>query len=984
MKTKKRRQMSKLWALLLSLCLLIGLMPTTVFAAVPTVTPGDSYRTTRTEAVVEFTSDTAGEYYYTAILPSEITQEDLEIDTTGEGIPCAAGEKVSVTVGNLTTDLYLLFLVVKGEDGTESEVTLINIPEWDWWTLDENGILHIEADKGLANWKNWLKTQDTFYQMLYRESVVGVNIWKDVNCDIDGSYFPANEYPNLAAYTVEDGNTSYCAEDGVLYNASKVWLEAYPGGKTDTDFTVPSAVNSISYKAFYGNTKLKNITANAVIIASQAFAESAIETFSANEIVRIADWAFYNCKKLTTVTVNGGESFYIDMYAFENCTSLTSFPFNKISDSGFRVFRGCSSLTEIQAPNRVKDNMFANCTGLKKITVPDTVTFIGNQAFDGCSNLVSVTFESATPPTVFDNAFNPSQPAFRIHVPEGSEEAYIAALGEDFAGYILDSETLFYPLFVNGERFRSDKLTIACGDGTAVFDPDTNTLTLTNATITEYGGKYGYCGAINSGFENLTIVLVGENTINSKGDSINSDVGCNLVITGDGTLTTNNQMDLGRASGYGGNNDTGDLVIDGATVNVGSYLFVHHNITFKNGAKVNVSGKITANHQSTFTIDGDATYVTASALSLGNGSNSDQTQSNLVINNGSLTLTDGVIYYNNPKCAIYFDPMEQGAIAINGGTFQTKSDCKVTNIPEKNITVSDKVDLKSGNWESGNLLISEHTGVFVSERAATCTNDGVKSHYECTDCNLLFEDAECTVLIKDESVLIIPALGHTAGDEWFKNNDEHYQECVVCKTKINSGAHYSTGDNVSNCQHKAVCDVCALEYGDTLGEHLWKPATCMNPKTCSVCGVCEGSPIGHTEGTTWRCDDESHWHICVTDGCGFVFENSRESHSFMWVIDKEATDTEKGFKHQECEICGYKMAAVEIPATAGNTQTDNSNTENSALETEKSNTSTKDDNAKSPKTGNDSIAFVWVLALFVTATGAFLITAHSRKFKIKK
>lgn len=978
MKIKKKRLMSKLGALMLSLCLLVGLMPVTVFAAEPTVTPGDVYRTTRTEAVVEFTSDTAGEYYYVAILPSEFTQ-DLEIDTTSEGVPCAAGEKVSVTVGNLTTDLYLLFLVVKGEDGTESEVTLINIPEWDWWTLDENGILHIEADKGLANWKNWLKTQNTLYQMLYKESVVGVNIWKDVNCVIDGRDFPANEYPNLAAYTVEDGNTSYCAEDGVLYNASKVWLQAYPGGKTDTDFTVPSAVNSISYKAFYENTKLKNITANAVIIASQAFAGSAIETFSANEIVRIADWAFYNCKKLTTVTVNGGESFYIDMYAFENCTSLTSFPFNKISDSGIRTFKGCTSLTEIQVPNHISGFMFADCIGLAEITIPSTVKSIDSSAFDGCTGLVSVTFESATPPAFSYNVFNPSQPAFRIHVPEGSEEAYIAALGEDFAGYILDSGTLFYPLFVNGERFRSDKLTIACGDGTAMFDPDTNTLTLTNATITEYGGKYGYCGAINSGFENLTIVLVGENTINSEGDSINSDVGCNLVITGDGTLTTNKQMDLGRDSGYGGNNDTGDLVIDGATVNVGTYLFVHHNITFKNGATVDVAEKITANHQSTVTVDGDTTSVTGKALSLGNGSNSDQTESKLVMNNGTLTLMDGVAYYDDPKCAIYFDPMEQGVIAINGGTFQTKSDCKVTNILEENIEIDNSVELKSGSWENGNLIVSEHTGILVLESAATCTKEGVKSHYKCADCGQLFEDADCTVLIKDQSLLVIPKLEHTADEDWTKTDDEHYKRCTVCGEIIDKAAHSSTGANAATCKKKAVCDVCDTEYGE-YADHSWTAATCTAPKTCSVCGITEGEALGHTESTQWSYDADNHWHGC-TAGCGFVYEDSKAEHSFKWVIDKDATETENGYKHEECEVCGYKKTAVVIPAAATHAQSDKADTK-----TENSNTETnKPNNVKSPQTGNESGVYMWVLVLFVSIFSTYSAAAvYKKRYKIKK
>lgn len=38
-------------------------------------------------------------------------------------------------------------------------------------------------------------------------------------------------------------------------------------------------------------------------------------------------------------------------------------------------------------------------------------------------------------------------------------------------------------------------------------------------------------------------------------------------------------------------------------------------------------------------------------------------------------------------------------------------------------------------------------------------------------------------------------------------------------------------------------------------------------------------------------------------------------HRFKWVIDKEATATEKGSKHEECEVCGNKKDAVEIPAT---------------------------------------------------------------------
>ena len=69
----------------------------------------------------------------------------------------------------------------------------------------------------------------------------------------------------------------------------------------------------------------------------------------------------------------------------------------------------------------------------------------------------------------------------------------------------------------------------------------------------------------------------------------------------------------------------------------------------------------------------------------------------------------------------------------------------------------------------------------------------------------------------------------------------------------------------------------------------------------------------HTYGTEWKSDADKHWHEC---SCGAKSEEA--AHTLKWVVDKAATATEKGSKHEECEFCGYKRAAVEIPAT-GNT-----------------------------------------------------------------
>lgn len=107
------------------------------------------------------------------------------------------------------------------------------------------------------------------------------------------------------------------------------------------------------------------------------------------------------------------------------------------------------------------------------------------------------------------------------------------------------------------------------------------------------------------------------------------------------------------------------------------------------------------------------------------------------------------------------------------------------------------------------------------------------------------------------------------------------------------------------------------------------------------------APHDHSYGTAWKYDGTNHWHECA---CGDKADNA--AHTFKWVIDKEATGTEKGAKHEECTVCGYKKAAVEIPATGSAGQPDNSG-----------------DN-DSPKTGDSGRTVLWLSLLTLSAAGA--------------
>ena len=115
----------------------------------------------------------------------------------------------------------------------------------------------------------------------------------------------------------------------------------------------------------------------------------------------------------------------------------------------------------------------------------------------------------------------------------------------------------------------------------------------------------------------------------------------------------------------------------------------------------------------------------------------------------------------------------------------------------------------------------------------------------------------------------------------------------------------------------------------------------------------------HSYGTAWKYDDTNHWHECQ---CGDKADTA--SHSFRWVIDKEATATEKGSKHEECTVCGYKKAAVEIPATGSGS--------GSASQP------TKPGSIGSPQTG-DSSSVLWLAILCISGGVLTVLGIASRK-----
>lgn len=102
-----------------------------------------------------------------------------------------------------------------------------------------------------------------------------------------------------------------------------------------------------------------------------------------------------------------------------------------------------------------------------------------------------------------------------------------------------------------------------------------------------------------------------------------------------------------------------------------------------------------------------------------------------------------------------------------------------------------------------------------------------------------------------------------------------------------------------------VCANCGGYFSDANGANMITALDVVIAKTAE-----------HTaDRTGWHSDADNHWNTCE---CGEKINQS--GHSFTWVIDKEATSTEKGSKHEQCTVCNYAKTAVEIPPVKTGTE----------------------------------------------------------------
>ena len=197
----------------------------------------------------------------------------------------------------------------------------------------------------------------------------------------------------LEKIMVESGNSRYDSRDNCNSIIDTETNTLIVGCKNSV---IPNGVTSIGYAAFGWCSELT-------------------ELVLPNSVTSIVESAFAYCSGLEKITVESGNSRYDSR---DNCNSI-------IETATNTLIAGCKNSIIPNSVTSIGDYAFEGCSGMTELTLPNSVTSIGERAFKNCSGLAKITSLAEIPPVCGSNVFyGVDKTNCELIVPEGSVAAY--------------------------------------------------------------------------------------------------------------------------------------------------------------------------------------------------------------------------------------------------------------------------------------------------------------------------------------------------------------------------------------------------------------------------------------------------------------------------------------------------------------------------------------------------------------------------------
>ncbi len=334
-------------------------------------------------------------------------------------------------------------------------------------------------------------------------SVASIGDWAFYECFNLASFTIPSSVATIGNYAFQDcyGLTNVTIPSGV----TTIGTNTFQGCTGLYSVTIPITVTSIEDWAFQGCTGLTNFTIpySVASIGSGAFGWCGLINVTINDgVTNFGDDALQFCSSLASLSIPGSVA-SIGKYAFADCFSLTAINVNT-NNPAFSSMAGVlfnqNQTTLIQYPlgnsasfyaipntvTSIGEAAFDHCTNLTSIAIPNSVTNIGTNAFNSCTGLTNLSIGNSLA-TIRDGAFNLCTNLASVVIP-----ASVTSLGTNAFSYCGSLKAIYF-------------------QGNA---PGTNTTVFVGDTMTAYylAGTTGWAAT----YDGITAVKLNGITFNAS------------------------------------------------------------------------------------------------------------------------------------------------------------------------------------------------------------------------------------------------------------------------------------------------------------------------------------------------------------------------------------------------------------------------------------------------------------------------------------